>query len=118
MVLLLAGFAVMPAVQLRRITRERDQANRITDFMTGMFKLSDPSEARGNSITAREILDKASKDIDTGLSKDPELQAQMMNVMGTVYDTLGLFPRAQSLLTRAVEIRRRVLGPNNPDTLK
>ena len=117
MVLLLAGFAVMQAVQLRRITRERDRANRITDFMTGMFKVSDPSEARGNSITAREILDKASKDIDTGLSKDPELQAQMMHVMGIVYTNLGLYPRAQSLLERAVDIRRRVLGPEHPDTL-
>ena len=85
--------------------------------MTGMFKVSDPSAARGNSITAREILDKASKEIDTGLSKDPELQAQMMQTMGEVYDSLGLYSQAQSLLTRAVDIRRRVLGPQNPDTL-
>ncbi len=117
LVLLLAGFAVMQAVQLRRITRERDRANRITDFMTGMFKVSDPSEARGNSITAREILDKASKEIDAGLAKDPELQAQMMRVMGNVYVSLGLYPRARSLLERAVDIRRRVLGPEHPDTL-
>jgi len=131
MLLLLAGFAVTQAVQLRRITEERNRANgerdrakgerdradRITDFMTGMFKVSDPSEARGNSITAREILDKASKDIDTGLAKDPETQAQMMHVMGSVYDNLGLYPRAESLLTRAVEIRRRVLGPEHPNTL-
>src|SRR6516225_10526883 len=78
LVLLLAGFAVMQAAQLRRTTRERDRANRVTDFMTSMFKVSDPSEARGNSITVREILDKASKDIDRGLANDPELQAQMM----------------------------------------
>jgi hypothetical protein len=31
-----------------------------------MFKVSDPSEARGNYIRAKEILDKASKEIDTG----------------------------------------------------
>jgi serine/threonine protein kinase len=117
LVILLIAFAVMQAVQLRRITRERDRANRITDFMTGMFKVSDPSEAHGSSITAREILDKASSDIDTGLSKDPELQAQMMNVMGNVYDNLGLYPRAESLLTRAVDTRRHVLGPKNNDTL-
>ena len=97
--------------------RERDRATRIAAFMTGMFKVSDPSAARGNSITAREILDKASKEIDTGLSKDPELQAQMMQTMGDVYDSLGLYSQAQSLLTRAVDIRRRVLGPQNPDTL-
>ncbi len=114
--MLLVAFSVMQAKQLRRTQRERDRANRITDFMTGMFKVSDPSQARGNSITAREILDKASKDIDTGLSKDPELRAQMMDVMGTVYDNLGLYPRAESLLTTAVDIRRGVLGPNSPDT--
>jgi non-specific serine/threonine protein kinase/serine/threonine-protein kinase len=115
--ILLATFAAVQAVQLRRITRERDRANRITDFMTGMFKVSDPSEARGNSITAREILDKASTEIDPGLAKDPELQAQMMYVMGKVYDSLGLFAVSESLLQRAYDTRRRVLGPENPDTL-
>jgi serine/threonine protein kinase len=111
------AFGVAQTLQLRRTTRERDRADRITAFMTGMFKVSDPSAARGNSITAREILDKASKEIDTGLSKDPELQAQMMQTMGDVYHNLGLYSQAQSLLTRAVGIRRRVLGPRNPDTL-
>jgi eukaryotic-like serine/threonine-protein kinase len=123
--LLLTGFIVTQAVVLHRITqerdrttRERDRANRITGFMTGMFKQSNPSEARGNSITAREILDKASKDIDTGLTKDPGLQAQMMYVMGAVYDNLGLYPRAHSLLQQAMEIQKHVLGPENPETLK
>ena len=118
LVLLLAGFAVIQAVQVRRITRERDRANRITDFMRRMFKVSDPSEARGNSITAREILDKASQEIETGLTNDPETQAQLMKLMGNVYESLGLYPRAQPLLERAVGNDRRVLGPKNPETLK
>src|SRR5579863_1831637 len=117
-VLLLAGFAAMQSFQLRRITRERDRANWVTTFMEGMFKVSDPSESRGNSITAREILDKASTDIDTAPAQNPELQAQMMHVMGDVYKNLGLFPRAQSLYERSAEIRRRVLGPENADTLR
>jgi serine/threonine protein kinase len=125
LLVLLSGFAITQTVELRRITeernratRERDRATRITDFMTSMFKVSDPSEARGNSITAREILDKASTNIETGLAKDPELQAQMMHVMGDVYDNLGLYPRAQLLQQRSVEIRQRVLGPEHLDTLK
>lgn len=88
---LLVAFAVVQAVELRRITRERDRANRITDFMTRMFQVSQPSESRGNTVTAREILDKASTDIDKGLTKDPELQAQMMDLMGNVYTSLGLY---------------------------
>ena len=118
MLLLLIAFAVMQTIQLRRITRERDRADRVTKFMTGMFKVSNPSEARGNDIRAREILDKAAKDIDTGLANDPELQAQMMNVMGNVYQSLGLVSTSEPLLRRTWEIRKRMLGTRNPDTLK
>jgi eukaryotic-like serine/threonine-protein kinase len=114
----LIAFAVMQTTELKRITRERDRADRITEFMTNMFKVSDPSEARGNSITAREILDKSSKEIDAGLGKDPEVQAQMLHVMGKVYTNLGLYSRGELLLKPAVEIERRVLGPKNPETLK
>jgi serine/threonine protein kinase len=113
----LIAFAVMQAVELRRITHERDRADRITEFMTNMFKVSDPSEARGNSITAREILDKSSNEIDTGLARDPELKAQMLSVMADVYQRLGLYSRAEPLLDEAVSLRRRVLGPEHLDTL-
>jgi serine/threonine protein kinase/Tfp pilus assembly protein PilF len=115
---LVIAFAATQTVQVRRVARERDRANRITEFMTGMFKVADPSEARGNTITAREILDKAAKDIDTGLAKDPELQAQMMYVMADVYDNLGLYPRAHLLQQKTVGIRRRIFGPEHPDTLR
>jgi len=123
-VALLIVFAILQAVQIRRVTqerdrtaRERDRASRVTDFMTRMFKVSDPSESRGNSITAREVLDKASKDIDTGLRQDPELQAQLMAAMGHVYFSLGLYSQAESLDRQALDIRTRTLGPNNRDTI-
>ena len=122
--LLLIAFAVTMAVQARRIAQERDRANReaaasqrVADFMVRMFKVSDPSEARGNSVTAREILDKAANEADTGLANDPVLQARLLAVMGNTYEGLGLYARAESLLARSLEIRRRVLGPDNPDTL-
>jgi serine/threonine protein kinase/tetratricopeptide (TPR) repeat protein len=111
------AFAVVQNVQLRRITRERDRADRIAQFMTGIFKVSDPSERVGNTVTAREVLDKAAQDIDTGLSKDPELQARMMHVMGNAYLNLGLHQRAQSLFERSIKVGSSVLGPENPETL-
>ena len=117
-VVLLVAFAIAQTVALRRITRERSRADRVTEFMTGMFKVSDPSEARGNTVTAREILDKASKEIDTSLGNDPELRAKMMYTMAETYAGLGLASRAESLLAGAVEIQRRALGPQKPDTLR
>jgi serine/threonine protein kinase len=115
--LLLIAFGVMQAIELRRITRERDRADRITKFMTGMFKVSNPSEARGNAVTAREILDKSSKDIDTGLRKDPELQAQLMETMAQTYAGLGLYGRAQDLTERARAIQSSLFGERNRETL-
>lgn len=98
--------------------RERDRANRITDFMTNVFKVSDPSETVGNSVTAREVLDKASTDIETGLSRDPEVQARMMYVMGMAYLNLGLFSRAEALLDRSVETGISVGGRERREILK
>ncbi|MGI9071762.1 MAG: tetratricopeptide repeat protein [Bryobacteraceae bacterium] len=116
LLLLLASFAITEAIQLRRTTRERDRADRITDFMTRMFKVSNPSESLGNKVTAREILDRASKDIGSGLADDPALQAQMMDVMGTVYYNLGLYPQAESLFRRALQIHHKVFGPQHLKT--
>ena len=104
MVILLAGFAVMQAMQLRRITRERDRADRIARFMSGIFRVSDPSERIGSTVTAREILDSAAKDINTGLAKDPDLQSQMMALMGRAYLDIGLYSRAYALLGRSVQL--------------
>ena len=125
LLLLLTAFSLLQGLELRRTTQERDRANqerdraaRITDFMTGMFKVADPSEARGNSVTAREILDKASKEIGNNLAKDPEAQSQMMYVMASTYLNLGLQARAEELAKSALDARLRLFGPNDRKTLQ
>jgi eukaryotic-like serine/threonine-protein kinase len=125
LLVLLTGFAISMAVQARRTARERDRANReaeaskrVVAFMTGMFRGSDPSEARGNTITAREVLDRASKDIETGLGKDPEVRARLLGTMGEVYLNLGLLAQAEPLLRNALETQLHVLGPASQETLE
>ena len=115
--LLLIAFGVAQTLALRRVTMERDRADRITDFMTKLFVVQNPSEARGNQITARQILDKGAANITTGLANEPELRAQLMQVMGRVYRNLGAFSRAESLMKRAVGIRQKRFGENNAATL-
>ncbi len=132
LVLLLLAFAGTMGLQARRIARERDRANaerdranlqrdranRISEFMIRMFTVSDPSEARGNTVTAREILDKASGEIETGLAGQPELRNLLMDYMGETYVNLGLFAEARALVTRALEISRKALGPDHIETLR
>jgi eukaryotic-like serine/threonine-protein kinase len=116
LVVLLVVFAVVQSIQSRRITRERDRADRIAEFMTGIFKASDPNEKLG-TITAQELLDKAAKDIDTGLAKDPELQASMMHVIGRAYMYQGLYPRAQSLFEHGIKVSSSAGEQENRETL-
>src|SRR5215472_548883 len=114
----LLSFVALQTVQLRRTTRERDRADRIAEFMTGIFKLSVPNERVGDQVTVREVLDKASQDIDKGLAKDPLLQAQLMHVMGNAYLNLGLYARAQSLYERGIQVSSSAGGQQSRDTLK
>ena len=117
-VLGLIGFAVLMAVQAARIAHEAEAKRRVSEFLTEMFEVSDPSEARGNTITARELLDKGAAKIRANLADDPRVQADLMMAMGTVYRNLGLYARAEPLLKQALETRRRLLGREHPETLR
>jgi len=91
-----------------------------------MFKVSDPSEARGNGITAREILDRASNQIDPDLANDPETQARLTDAMGTsnaIFTYYGdtslschwqfcLYADPAALLARARALKTSDLNPS------
>jgi tetratricopeptide (TPR) repeat protein len=89
---------------------EAETARQTTQFMVDLFKVSDPSEARGNTITAREILDKGVARIETELEDQPAIQATLMDTMGTVYTGLGLYPEAIPLMRQALEGRKSLPG--------
>ncbi|MGH7671003.1 MAG: tetratricopeptide repeat protein [Gemmatimonadaceae bacterium] len=105
--------AAMGLVQARRAEviarREAEASRQVSSFLTGLFQVSDPGEARGNTVTAREILDRGAEQIRTGLADQPLVQAQMLSTMGTVYRELGLYAEAQPLLEEALATRRREL---------
>jgi tetratricopeptide (TPR) repeat protein len=110
----LAAYAlVQRAAAQRQTVRAEAQtktAREATRFLVDLFKISDPSEARGNTITAREMLDKGAARVDRELAKEPAIQATLMDTLGSVYMGLGLFSEARPLLDRAVETRRNVPG--------
>ena len=108
----LAAYALLQRDVARRQTvraeAEARTAKETTRFLVDLFKISDPSEARGNSVTAREMLDKGAARINGELSKQPAIQATLMDTLGTVYMGLGLYDHARPLLDRAVATRRHL----------
>ena len=120
--MVLVVVAITMALQARRVARERDRANQeaaaaqqVTDFLVGLFKVSDPSESLGNRVTARQILDQGAGKIERELASQPEVQGRLMTTMGVVYRSLGLFQQSAELFQKSVDVRKQRYGPGHPE---
>lgn len=114
-----AWFARIEAVQQRVLAEEKaEEARQTTQFMVGLFEVSDPSESLGNSITAREILDKGAARIETELTDQPAIQATLMDTMGTVYTSLGLYEPAVSLVGQSLRKRSALYGMEHAEVAR
>jgi eukaryotic-like serine/threonine-protein kinase len=93
------------AVQRERAERERVRAEEISSFLVNLFKLSDPEETRGSQVTARELLDSSAKRLQAGLLDQPATKAALMTTVGEVYDSLGQYQDAESILTESLKLQ-------------
>ncbi|MEZ4377397.1 MAG: serine/threonine-protein kinase [Gemmatimonadales bacterium] len=116
------GFGIYHTV---RIADERDRARveaakatEVAAFLQEIFTVADPSVSRGESVTARELLDAAAERIDRELADQPLVQASLMQVIANTYSRLGLNPRAEPLLRTAFATQERLLGPDAPATAR
>jgi serine/threonine-protein kinase len=118
-VLSLAALAAGSALASRRLARERDAtaherdvaarerdtARATTDFLVKLFAASDPAEARGQEVTARELLARGASRIDRELGGQPGVQAALLDTLGRVHANLGLYDAAREQLGRSLELR-------------
>ncbi|MDJ0911197.1 MAG: tetratricopeptide repeat-containing serine/threonine-protein kinase [Woeseiaceae bacterium] len=119
----IVAFIVMSAVYTVRLAEERNialdeqrKAEEVVDFVTGLFAVSDPSESRGEEITARDLLDAGAEQIRDELVDRPEVQSMMRRVLGEVYHSLGAFERSEALLVEALEQQLAVYGDEHLET--
>ena len=110
----LAAYALLQRAAAQRealrAEAEARTSKEATRFLVDLFKIFDPSEARGNTVTAREMMDKGAVRIETELAAQPAIQATLMDTVGTVYMGLGLYAQARPLIDGAVAKRRTLQG--------
>jgi tetratricopeptide (TPR) repeat protein len=99
--------------QRARAEAEAETARQTTTFLVGLFKVSDPSESRAREIKADELLEKGAARIETELADQPDIQATLMDTMGSVYTNLGAYTRARDLLEQSLATRERIRGPRD-----
>src|SRR5262245_43202604 len=119
---LLVILAVAMTFQSALIARERDRANQeaaraqaVTQSLVEMFEVADPGNATGNAITAGELLDQGADKVVRELKDQPVIQANLLDTIGKLYQSIGLYDRAQALLEEALKLRRQALGNESPD---
>ena len=102
------SFYIAKTIEQRQTDRALERAERVSAFLVDVFKISDPY--RKVEITARELLDNASREITGALANAPGDRAALLLAMGKVFMNLGLHERARPMLEEALLLRRRYFG--------
>jgi serine/threonine-protein kinase len=92
--------------QARAAERQAERAERVTTLLADIFQASDPDAAAGRAPTARELLDRGAQRLERELGAEPDLHAELLAVVGGIYESLGEYQASRDLLTRSVELRR------------
>lgn len=103
-------FTARLAAERDRAQLEAEKAQRISGFLQSLFEVADPATPAPGDMTARELLDVGAQRIESELADRPDLQSSLFSVVGRTYEGLGLWDEAETYLSRAVELERRVGG--------
>lgn len=101
-----AWFSRNEAVRQRAIAERRTlTAERTLEFVKSMFRVADPLESKGAEISAREVVDRAAVRLESGLTDQPAVRADLGITLAEVYRTMGLLPRSTRMLRRSLATR-------------
>ena len=120
-VLALAGGIVLRSREAARANREAARASQeaaaarqVADFMASLFRVSQAGSRKPSEVSARELLDRGAARIREELKDQPLVRARLLDTIGDVYRSMGLYEPGRPLLVEALETRRRLLGPDDP----
>src|SRR6266446_1950002 len=121
--ILVAGLVAVTITLTKERTARREteaqkvQSEQVTHFLEDMLGGLDPAVALGRDTTLlREILDKTVKRLDTELTNQPAVQADLRFRLGMTYKTLAHYKEAESAERQALAIRIKFFGEDNEAT--
>ncbi|CAN5374327.1 hypothetical protein BH23BAC3_BH23BAC3_23480 [soil metagenome] len=85
---LLPGQYSVASQERDRAQKEAETSRQIASFLQGLFEISDPAISRGDTLTAYTMLERGAEQIETKLAGNPELLAEMLDILGEVYISL------------------------------
>lgn len=95
-----------------RVRLQAQKAAQVSDFLTGLLTSADPYAADRPEPTVRSLLDAGAARVRKDLAAQPELQREMLTLLGRIYERRGAYELALPLLGEAVALGRRTLEPS------
>ncbi|MEM7586509.1 MAG: serine/threonine-protein kinase [Acidobacteriota bacterium] len=78
------------------------RAERVAGLLEDIFHSGDPD---AGALSVREVLDRGRQRLLRELEEDPEIRAQLLASLGTVYNNLSLYQEARKLKEASLRIR-------------
>jgi tetratricopeptide (TPR) repeat protein len=108
----------------QRADTESATAKAISDFLQNdlLSQASARTQARPDNrpdpdLKVRTALDRAAARIAGRFDRQPLVEAAIRQTIGATYKDLGVYQEAERQFQRALDLRRRSLGAEHPDTL-
>jgi tetratricopeptide (TPR) repeat protein len=111
------GYAITATLQADALARERDRARaeatkarQIATLTRRLFEGAGPKLADESPLTARQLLDNGWPLIERELAGQPDVQAELLDVVAGAYRDLGEYERAEALADSGLRAAKQVVG--------
>ena len=106
-------FGLLLVQQRERARQEAQTAETVSAYLVDLFEAGAPARAP-DTVTARTLVRRGLQRVER-LRDQPVVQAEMLDALGQASRGVGAWAQADSLLQRALRLRRRHLDPPHPD---
>ena len=103
--------------QRRAAEQAQEQAEEVTEFMVGLFEGANPGVAKGETLTAREMLDVGRERIEGELVGQPILRSRVLGALAAVYRELGDYEASMAIAEKRFAELENTIGGDHAETL-
>lgn len=96
--------------QASQARQEARRARAVQDFLTSLFDEAQPAKARGRELTARELLERGQRQLQSGLADQPRLGAELDGVLADLFVKLNAEDKALPLAQARLATAQRLDG--------
>ena len=115
---LVLGVTAYAAVRLARardaVATQAARTQRIQKFMLQLFEGGTGEVGPSSDVKVVDLLDRGVREAQS-LEGEPALEAELLQTLGGIAANLGRLDQAETLLNRALELRRSTFGADHPD---